>query len=83
MVAAAWLGHGNSVADKHYRQSTEADFERAVNAQHCALQQSTETANSDGDGRNVENEKQLDVRISREIRDERMTPTGLEPVLPA
>src|SRR6185369_10764718 len=46
-VAAAWLGHSNTVADKHYRQVTDADFERAAratNAQHPALQQSTETA---------------------------------------
>ena len=82
-VAAAWLGHSNTVADKHYRQVTDADFERAANAQHPALQQSTETADSDGNGRNAESEKQLDVRVFRESRNKRMTPTGLEPVLPA
>lgn len=85
-VAAAWLGHSNKVADDHYRQVTDADFDRAAlvaNAQHPALQQSTETADSDGNSRSAEGEKQHDVRVSRETRSKRMTPTGLEPVLPA
>jgi integrase len=81
-VAANWLGHSNTVADKHYRQLTDADFERALRAVN-ALQQSAEMGESDGDGRNANTEKRLDVRISREKRNERMTPTGLEPVLPA
>src|SRR6478735_9268741 len=81
-VAAAWLGHSNKIADDHYRQVTDADFDRAARAAN-AQQQSTETANSDGNGRNAENEKRLDVCISRDARNKRMTPTGLEPVLPA
>jgi hypothetical protein len=37
---------------------------RAANAQQLG----TETANSDGNERSTENEKQLDVRIPRETR---------------
>ena len=81
-VAAAWLGHSNTVADKHYRQVTDADFDRALRAAKT-LQSATETGELDGNGQNVESEKQLDARISREKRTSRMTPTGLEPVLPA
>jgi integrase len=77
-VAAAWLGHSNKVANDHYRQVTDADFERAARAAN-ALQQSTEMTNSEGNSRNVDNEKQLAVRISREKRTARMSPAGLEP----
>ena len=31
-VAAAWLGHTDAIAQQHYRQTTEADFERATKA---------------------------------------------------
>ena len=44
-----------------------------------ALQQPTKTADSDGSERSAESDKQLNERISREARDKRMTPTGLEP----
>ncbi|NOZ38911.1 MAG: hypothetical protein GXP24_01635 [Planctomycetes bacterium] len=29
-VAAAWLGHSTAIANKHYWQVTEADFEQAI-----------------------------------------------------
>jgi integrase len=77
-VAAAWLGHSNKIADDHYRQVTDADFERAARAAN-ALQQSTETRDSDGNRRNSESENKLDVRLSRENRTSRMSPAGLEP----
>ncbi len=32
-VAAAWLGHSTIVANKHYWQVTDADFERATKPQ--------------------------------------------------
>ena len=83
-VAANWLGHSNAVADKHYRQLTDADFDRALKSRAVnALQQSTEMGESSGNERKAEIEKCLDVVISREKRNARMTPTGLEPVLPA
>jgi integrase len=33
-VAAAWLGHSTTVAQKHYWQVTDADYERAACAEH-------------------------------------------------
>jgi hypothetical protein len=35
-VAAAWLGHSALVAQKHYWQVTETDFERAATAKTCS-----------------------------------------------
>ena len=66
-VAADWLGH--SIAD--CRQALLANDRRATStghsALHHALQQSTETGESDGNERNVENEKPLDVDNSSRI----------------
>ena len=31
-VAADWLGHSTTIADKHYWQVTDADFDRAIAA---------------------------------------------------
>ncbi|MBA4107679.1 MAG: integrase [Pirellula sp.] len=37
-VAAEWLGHSTLIAEKHYWQSTEADFDKASSPQSDALQ---------------------------------------------
>ena len=42
-VAADWLGHSNKVADKHYRQVTDADFDRALRCSKCV-----QSANGNG-----------------------------------
>ncbi len=79
-VAADWLGHSTTIADKHYRQTTEEHFARAL--QPCAayaLQQGTETRESDGNGRNVESEKRLDVGKNREMYTCIVGDEGLEP----
>jgi integrase len=81
-VAAAWLGHSNTIADKHYRQVTDADFDRALFVAK-SLRQPTETGEPNGEGRTAECANQLDVRISPLLNSYPVTPTGLEPVLPA
>jgi integrase len=53
-VAAAWLGHSTLVANKHYWQVTDSDFERAAKqvAQKVA-QQPQESAGNEGKRRGV------------------------------
>jgi len=41
-VAAAWLGHSTTIANKHYWQVTDDDFERATKAAQKAAQQPQE-----------------------------------------
>jgi integrase len=63
-VAAAWLGHSNAIANRHYRQVTDADYDRASCAAN-AVQQSEETGGM---------EKQQDtppLNIPAEIDDSR------------
>jgi integrase len=81
-VAAAWLGHSNTIADVHYRQVTSEHHARAVRAAQT-LQQPTATAATESNECSADDEKSLDVRISAGLAAELVTPTGLEPVLPA
>lgn len=48
-VAAEWLGHSTLVAQKHYWQVTDSDFERASGAENAAanLSKATQVAESD------------------------------------
>jgi hypothetical protein len=55
-VAADWLGHSTTIADKHYRQVTEEHFERAL-AQPAGnlrqpMQSGTETPRNDPQPKN-------------------------------
>jgi hypothetical protein len=75
-VAADWLGHSTTIADKHYRQTTAEHFARAL---HAALQSPTETDGSDGKERKDEREKSLDVQKNRDLPSEGVGDTRLEP----
>src|SRR5262249_12983472 len=77
-VAAEWMGHSNTIADKHYRQVTREHIERALRAAP-AQQQPLESSAMDGNKRSPENQKPLDVRKSRETRALQAPPVGLEP----
>jgi hypothetical protein len=43
-VAAEWLGHSQMVAQKHYWQVTDADFEKAAKATAPAVQNAVQSA---------------------------------------
>ena len=79
-VAADWLGHSTTIADKHYRQTTDEHFAKAV---QNPVQQPAETTEATGNGRNAENENRYDVRILRELNTCLVGDTGLEPVTSA
>ena len=83
-VAAGWLGHSTTIADKHYWQTTAEHFAKALEI--CAanaLQLPTETGESDGNERNAESEKSLDVRKTRVLPLGGVGDTGFEPVTSA
>ncbi len=46
-VAAAWLGHSAAIANKHYWQVTEADFEQATGSETTAETQQGERPNAE------------------------------------
>ena len=77
-VAAAWLGHSTKVADKHYWQVTDADFERAKSVAD-SLQKTPETAEVAGTGEHPESKKPRESCDSRGVHSFRVTPAGLEP----
>ncbi len=97
-VAADWLGHSATIADKHYRQTTETHFARAIgevvqNPVQSTGKKEVQEGAPRRSGENVENA--LNQRSS-EFRDsdsycvplrldapERMGDTGLEPVTSA
>jgi hypothetical protein len=79
-VAAEWLGHGNTIADKHYRQTTGDHFARATGK----AQQSV--SESGGTGVNAE-EGQKEIHgnfvVPRGLPIVGVGDTGLEPVTSA
>ena len=77
-VAAEWMGHSTRVADKHYWRVTDADFDRATCAAKT-LRQPTEAEQADGNERNSESDKSLDVLISRILNKCLVGDVGLEP----
>jgi hypothetical protein len=58
-VAADWLGHSVMIADKHYRQTTDEHFAKAL---HDPTLQPAVTTASDGSEGNDEREKCLHVK---------------------
>jgi integrase len=84
-VVCAWLGNSPKVAHKHYLQVTDAHFEAATAAPTApnVVQPTVPGRSKVGNSpqRTCKNsEKNADSRKTRRLK---MTPTGLEPVLPA
>ena len=83
-VAAAWLGHTEAIADKHYRSVTESDFEKA--AQKTA-QLGAENSRNDSQQQFGHLPELLSLRYVADSDDylsnENMGATGLEPVTPS
>jgi integrase len=95
-VVCAWMGNSERVAKKHYLQVTEADFTTATGDNYSdanelrSEKRGAESGAVCGVSDEIERmEAHEKVEISRDIRKSRvsrcypMTPTGLEPVLPA
>lgn len=93
-VAASWLGHTEAVADAHYRQVRQEDFDRAITggadsgarvAQNPAQQPSANSSEVSQDQTEVltgcANARESEDR-RESSRENRMAPVGLEPTLP-
>ncbi len=84
-VAAAWLGHSTLVASKHYWQVTDADYQRAASEPTGeALQNPVQLGSKSGASGRGEAVQLTPGKHgkTREKYEEKVTPTGLEPVLP-
>jgi hypothetical protein len=83
-VAAAWLGHSTAVAQKHYWQVTEADFDKAASKESEAAQIQAQhllaTPCSALKCASVELANPEKACISRPIRQEEVGGKGLEPL---
>ena len=80
-VVVAWIGHSETVARKHYLQTTDAHFEKAV-ANPVALQ----LCESAGTEATVKKKNPAKLNVLRgsadsfaSLRDQRITRPGLEP----
>ena len=98
-VAAAWLGHSTVVANKHYWQVTEADFEQATGqgatagetaigkAAHNAAQSVRAGGSLTLQGKNHQEKKPLELQGATTLRDplqfQSVGDTGFEPVTSA
>jgi integrase len=84
-VAAAWLGHSTLVAQKHYWQVTDADFEKAATPSFDkALQKAMQTGCIALGPGTVEalHGTASDPGKNRVFDGSKVTPTGIEPVSP-
>jgi hypothetical protein len=87
-VAAAFLGHSTAVANKHYWQVTDEDFERAIQGSSKATQNATQhlhvSARTGSPGTSPADEKTplLPVHAPQctNVLDGLVGDTGLEPV---
>ena len=77
-VAAEWLGHSTAVAQKHYWQVTDADFDRTICAAKT-LQQSAAMEQSGSNEQEVGFSNPLDVRKSHKCLSLPVPPAGFEP----
>ena len=98
-VVCAWLGNSQRIAQKHYLQVTDADFDRAAagGAQSGALgvekaaqkQAQPTSANSGQPSQETHKARpkpglcHASAKDGQAWQDRRVTPTGFEPVLPA
>lgn len=75
-VAAAWLGHSTAVAAKHYWQTTDEDFDRAL---HFCVQQPAGAERSEAQPENGPSIIPLDCAPLRYCTSEHMAEAGVEP----
>jgi hypothetical protein len=90
-IAAAWCGHDPKIAREHYWQIADADRERAASeptdaTRSCKVVQKAVQLDSESGAVSRGHAVQSTARKpgkNREKCEEVVTPTGLEPVLPA
>ncbi len=90
-VCEEWLGHTEVVADRHYRRVTDEHFERAANPKHNPKQYMPEMGGNGLQREKTDSSEDCPKSVScnrlqrKSLNDNDlgMTPTGLEPVLPA
>ena len=102
-MVAAWCGHSKEVAEEHYWQITDADWQRAASqptgeqidcepSPPTNVEEGVEKAGQKVGPKHPENGPKPECRRATENRkslqnsdleNRQMTPTGLEPVLPA
>ena len=83
-VINPWLGHFGAMAAKHYLQVTDEHWQQAANSRTPTGTPITTENNPSGE--NPETKKARNLRASDVPRlpllEQKMTPTGIEPVLP-
>ena len=75
-VAAEWLGHSTAVAQKHYWQVTDADYDQAPIRAANALQQPTETSDSAATSGRLKSENRLTCENLVELYASNQYPQG-------
>ena len=90
-VAAAFLGHSTAVANKHYWQVTDEDFDRAIQGSSKAVQNPAQhlhvSARTDSQGTSTADEKTLVLPVHapqcESLQGRGVGDTGFEPVTSA
>lgn len=84
-VAAAWLGHSTLIAQRHYWQVTDADFDRAVgeSALQKPVQQSSATVSNAVQIAALGTENPVESCVSRGFVGVTVGGKGLEPLTPS
>jgi hypothetical protein len=86
-VNGAWLGQSTVVANKHYRQATDADFAKAVASDTEAAQKAAPQTRGESHAERPAHEKAPVLFGSATLRETLqnggMGDTGLEPVTPS
>ena len=82
-VVTAWLGDSPQVAQKHHLQTTEDHFARAVEGVPKCVPETARNYRNDLQREETDTPISRETARAREIEAQWMTPTGLEPVLPA
>jgi integrase len=81
-VAAAWLGHTEAIADKHYRQVTEDHFAQATNPSKVALQKALQYGVAQSRTENEKGSKVPQCETMRACTSGQVEVMGLEPTNP-
>ena len=84
-VVVAWIGHSEAVARKHYLQTTDAQFEKAI-SKSLAPQTAPQACKSTETGEPAKKQKPAKLNVLRApadafapLRHWKVTPQGLEP----
>jgi integrase len=82
-VVCKWIGNSQAVAKEHYLQVTDEHFDRAQNALHNPVQLGADLARDVSQAKPPMPVFSEECDLVRQCTSVSVTPTGLEPVLPA